>query len=283
MSVRERSVRVIVAAAVALVLVVFAAVQLASDSLYASAAAPSSFPSRIPEGFGLTVYRTLDRIAPAPYVESTLARAALSRGDTANALHYALRLPPNAVRNGLLARVAAARGEDVLAFEYAFVAPDIETVQASLLRMSATHPEDAYHLEERFRDRLMALETHPDAVAHAWWMLGVIASSMHGNWQSRAYDDYVRAAILSPLDVQHVLAAANEAVTIGRWDDAAHWYGRALEVNPASADAIAGLGIVAWDGRRDRAAADSGLAAARAIDPLSKLVATLERQLRARP
>lgn len=279
MFIAERSVRAIVFLVVALALLGFAAIQLASDSLYAGAATRGAFPTRVSAGYGLAIYRLLDRIAPAPYVESTLAREALLRGDTASAERYALRLPPDPVRNGLLANIAAARGRDVLAYEYAFAAPDIDGVQTTIARISARQPEVAYRLEERFRDRLISLQTHPDAVAHAWWMLGDIAASMPGAWQMRAYGDFVRAAQLAPLDVQNILAVANQAVTLQHWNDAERWYRRSLEVNPANADAIAGLGIVALEGRHDRTAAIDRLHAARAIDPSSRIVTTLEREL----
>ncbi len=266
-----------------MLLVGLASIQCASDSLYADASVAGAFPSRIPERFGVSIYRLLDRFAPAPYVESTLARQALSRGDTDAAEHYAVRLPPDAVRNGILANIARARGQDMLAFEYAFAAPDISGVQAVISNLRVKHPDDAYRLEERFRDRLIALQTHPDAVAHAWWMLADIAASMPGPWQSRAYDDYVIAAGLAPLDLQNLLGVADQAVTLGRWNEAARWYRRVLDVDPASADAVAGLGIVALVGHHDAATARRRLARARALDPSSRVAGALERKLRARP
>ncbi|MGA9946011.1 MAG: hypothetical protein WBP75_13340, partial [Candidatus Cybelea sp.] len=62
-------------AAVVALLIAFGAIQLASDSLAAGAAVRGTLPTRVPAGFGLTVYHALDRIAPAPYVEATLAQA----------------------------------------------------------------------------------------------------------------------------------------------------------------------------------------------------------------
>ena len=91
----------------------------------ASAAAPGSLPSRAPLGFGLAVYHALDRVAPAPYVESTLAAYSLSTGRAGEALRYALRLPASPARDELLARVAAAQGDASLALEYDLAAPDV--------------------------------------------------------------------------------------------------------------------------------------------------------------
>ncbi len=279
-----RAVRAIAFAVLALVLCCFGAIQFASDSLYAEAAAPHAFPSWIPKAFGMNVYRVLDRVAPAAYVESTLARSALQAGDTDRAWHYAVRLPAGAVRDGLLEQVAAARGETTLAFEYAFAAPDIAGVQTLIERMRIADPRGAYALEERFIARLDALQTHPDAVARGWWTLGTIAAQTAAPaWQTLAYRDYVKAAHLAPLDLTNVLGAANQAVTLRQWRDAQAWYRRALDVSPGNADAVAGLGIVDLQSRGDRKAAEQQLSRAAAADPSSALVRELQRELRARP
>ncbi len=65
--------------------------------------------------FGLAVYRMLDRIAPAPYVETSLSEEALTRGDAEAAERYALRLPASPIRDELLARVALMLGNVALA------------------------------------------------------------------------------------------------------------------------------------------------------------------------
>ena len=70
------------------------------------------FPDGFPARFGDAVYGVLDRLAPAPYVESTLAQRALERGDVRSAQRYALRLPASPSRDELLARIAGARGQD---------------------------------------------------------------------------------------------------------------------------------------------------------------------------
>ena len=92
--------------------VVFAVIQLASDGLAAVAAAPRTLPTRVPPAFAIAVYSTLDRVAPAPYVETSLAQAALARGDAAAAERFALRLPASPTRDELLARVAL--GEEIV-------------------------------------------------------------------------------------------------------------------------------------------------------------------------
>ncbi len=270
-------------AVLALMLVAFAFIQLASDSLYASAAAPGSFPARISATFGVRVYNALDRVAPAPYVESTLARAALQRGDRAAALRYAVRMPPSSVRDGLLEQIAAARGEQMLAYEYAFAAPDIDGVQRAIAHIRASDPRRAYALESRFLERLVELRTHPDAVAHAWWTLGTIASQLGDRDDLQlAYRDYVTSAQRAPLDLTNLLGAANQAFSLHDWRDAERWYRAAIEVNPAAADGIAGIGLVALNERNDRATALRQLRAAQAVDPHSPLVIELIRELHRR-
>ena len=262
----------------------FGIIQLASDALYSEVAAPGSFPTHISRNFGLRVYQMLDGVAPAPYVESTLARIALQAGDLDAAQKYAVHLPPSPVRDGLLEQIAAARGETMLAFEYAFAAPDIAGVQSSIDRLRKRDPKRAYVLEESFISRLSQLQTHPDAVAHGWWMLGTIAAQTPTRQsQELAYRDFVTAAQLAPLDLTNVLGAANEAVSLHDWSDAAKWYRDALNVNPATADAVAGLGIVALNENGDRNLAIAQLQRARAFDSRSPLADELERELRGKP
>ena len=121
---RYAPVLTILGAATAALLLGLAAVQFASDALHRNAAAPGTLPRAIPENAALAVYRALDRIAPAPYVEETLARHALDEGNADAAERYATRLPASPVRDELLARVALVRGQKRLALEYFLAAPD---------------------------------------------------------------------------------------------------------------------------------------------------------------
>jgi tetratricopeptide (TPR) repeat protein len=260
-------------------------IQIASDGLSSSIASPGSLPSHVSGGFGLRVYEWLDRIAPAPYVESNLARSALARGDAAAAEHYAVRLPASPTRNELLAQVARAQGLPALAFEYFFAAPDVDEVQREIFARSSTDPRNAYDDEVRFRDRLIVLTTHPDAVADAYWLGGKIAVRVvwtqrypHDYWQQRALVDFLTAVKLAPLNMKYVLAAANQALVMQDISDARRLYRHGVEIDPANADALAGLGIVSLRGG-DRADAQRYAARAYAIDASSGLVRELEREL----
>jgi hypothetical protein len=283
-------VRWIAGAVVVLLLLALAKVQLASDSLTAGAAAPGTFPTRVPSSFGRLVYTWLDRIAPAPYVETTLAQDALARGDAASAEHYALRLPASPVRDELLARVAQARGEKLLALEYFLAAPDADAVNAAAdAALASRDPAGAYRLEELLENRLAMLRTHPDAVAEAYWRMGRYANQMafvqiSGSpaqvaWLRRGRNALDAAVALSPLSERYAIEAANQADLLGDRARASQLFAQALAIDPASADAVAGLGVIAFqDG--DRAAAARYLTRARALDPQSLMVRALERDLR---
>lgn len=281
--------RWVVGAVVVLFLLALGKVQIASDSLTASAAAPGTLPTRIPPSYGRLVYAWLDRLAPAPYVETTLAQDALSRGDADAAQRYALRLPASAVRDELLARVAQMRGQPQLALEYFLAAPDAGAVEAAAEALAARHPEAAYRLEGLLETRLGLLRTHPDALAEARWRMGRFANrtawiAVPGSptqfaWLRQALHEFEAAVALSPLSERYAIEAANQADLLADRNRAATLFAQALAIDPASADAVAGLGVLAFQSG-DRAAASRYLNRARALDPQSLMVRALERDLR---
>ncbi len=211
--------------------------QFASEALCARAAAPHTIPRQIPPAFGERVYRVLDRIAPAPYVESSLAQLALERGDAAAAQHYALRLPASSNRDELLSRVAGARGSPQLAFEYALAAFDADAVAAEARRRAIDDPHAAYELEGLLAQRLSARTTHPDALAQTYWQMGLFAnetawrkvpgSAQQRAWLGRALADFERAARLAPLSERYVIADANQADLLGDRASAARLFRQA--------------------------------------------------------
>ncbi len=273
----------------AALLFAFGAIQLASDALASPAAAPGTLPTRIPASFGRAVYGVLDRIAPAPYVESTLARDALARGDASAAERYALRLPGSPARDELLARVALARGDRVLADEYFLAAPDPDAVDAAAQALVTRDPAAAYALEALLQAALARGGTHPDAVAQAYWRMGVLAnetafrqvpgSPAQRAWLRRGLRGFEAAVSLAPLSERYVVSAANQADLLGDRRRAAELFAQGVAIDPAGADALAGLGVIAWE-NGDAAAARAYLARARRIDPNSRMVRALERDLR---
>jgi hypothetical protein len=280
--------RAVTVAALTALLVALAVVQAASYALDARAAVAGSLPSRVPLSFGLAVYRALDRIAPAPFVEATLASQALGRGDFDAAQHYALRLPASPARDELLAQAARARGDAALALEYDLAAPDVDAVSQAASALADTDPEAAYDLELHLKDRLVLLTTHPDAVAEAYWNLGefgnrsawrkIPASAEQLAWLRRADANFESAASLAPLSEKYALAAGNQAALLGDFKLARAHFAQAAEIDPGAADPIAGLGIAAF-AAGDTAQARVYLSRARAIDPSAKMVRALERDL----
>jgi tetratricopeptide (TPR) repeat protein len=282
---------VTIAAVVSALCVALGTVQLASYSLQRSVAAPGTLPTYVSPRFGLAVYRVLDRIAPAPYVEATLAEQALESGDALSAQRYALRLPASPSRDELLARVARARGQRQLALEYFLAAPDVDAVQRSANALATRDPAAAYDLERLLKIRLALLRTHPDAVAEASWRMGLYAnrqawrqvpgSSLQTRWLRRGLRDFEGAVTLAPLSERYIIAAANQADLLGEASRAELLFRHGVDVDPASSDAIAGLGVMALR-RGDRATATRYLKKARAIDPDALMVRALERDLRSR-
>lgn len=281
--------RLILAVTAACAVVALGAVQLASDALNSDAAAPATLPRLISPAFGLAVYRLLDAIAPAAYVEATLAQQALTRGDSDAAERYAVRLPASPVRDEMLARAALLHGQSALAAEYFLAAPDPAAVDAAAQHLASQNPAAGHALEALLRERLSRSGTHPDAVAEASWQMGRLAnreawrqipgSAAQRRWLEQADGDFATAVRIAPLSGRYAVEAANQADLLGDRARAQRLFARAAEIDPGSADAIAGLGVVAWQ-NGDLPGAAAYLRRARTIDPSALMVRALERDLR---
>jgi len=231
----------------------------------------------------------LDRIAPASYVEVSLAQAELERGNSAAAQRYTLRLPGSPVRDELLARIALMRGEALLAREYFLAAPDPDAVTAAAEELAVKDPAAAYSLEKLLQVRLATTGTHPDAVAQTYWRMGRLAnrqawrqvpgSALQRAWLRRGLRDFEAAVNLAPFSERYLVAAANQADQLGGRTRAKQLFAQAVDIDPGSADALAGLGVIAWE-QGDRSRAQAYLTRARAFDPHSLMVRALERDLR---
>ena len=281
--------RLILGAFVGALILAFGAIQLASGALTSAAAAPGTLPKHVPLRLGVAVYRVLDRVAPAPYVEASLAQEALARGDAVAAEHFAVRLPASPTRDELLARVALTRGQVALAREYFLAAPDPTAVESAAEALAARDPAAGYELERLLQIRLARSGTHPDAVAETYWRLGRLAnreawlqvpgSARQRMWLERGLRAFEAAVSLAPLSERYVISDANQADLLGERRRAAALFAQGVDIDPASADAIAGQGVVAWE-NGDVNAAAAYLARARALDPFALMVRALERDLR---
>lgn len=253
-----------------------AGVQLGSDAILARAGEPVSLPAHLQAGFGVAIYKAVARVAQAPYVDGMLARAALDSGNLAQAQEYAERLPDSAKRSDVLGEIAQARGDERAARRYFVRAGDIEAVGRAVDALAPANPAAAYDLERGLTQRLEKSGTHPDAVAEAYWRMGQLA------WQESkrqlGMHDYMQAVTISPLSEKYLISAGFAAYELQNDDAAQQYFQRVIGVNPASADAYAGAGMIALR-RGDRARAAQLAGRARAIDPHAHALLTLDKQL----
>jgi hypothetical protein len=257
-------------------LAALATVQVGSDAIFANAAAPYSFPAALAPQNGEVIYSAIAGVAPAAYVNDMLARAALQRGDLAAAQRYVLRLPASAARSEWLARLAQVRGDERASLEHFIDAGDVFAIDRLVRQLAPRDPAAAYALETKLKNRLEQGGTHPDAVAEAYWRLGVIAAQQHR--QALALANYRHAVGLSPIAGKYLLSAGFQAYDLHLMLEAQHDFARAIGVDPASADAYAGAGLVALS-LGNRAAAQAYAAQSRALDARARALQTLQTQL----
>jgi O-antigen ligase/tetratricopeptide (TPR) repeat protein len=259
-------------AAAAVVLVACALMQLASDALYAGAAAPASVVARLGK-LGAGPYAALERVAPLPFVEAALATYDVNGGWLRDAARHAALLPPGPVRSDLEARIAQREGRDADAVRAFLDAGDDEALQPIVYRLAVTgRVRDAYELERCILDRLAAIGTRPNAVADSSWRLGLLARRLGDD--TEAARDFERATSAAPLNTKYLFDAGVLALQRRDPARAAVYFTRIVQTDPADADGVAGLGLAAIE-RGDRAEAARLSSRARAINPR----ATLERSL----
>jgi O-antigen ligase/tetratricopeptide (TPR) repeat protein len=264
--------------ALGVVIVVCAFVQLGSDALFARAAAPSSLAAHLPPSAGTRVYETLERAAPLPFVEAMLTGDALERGDLDAASAHAARMAPGTLRNEDQARIALARGRHDEAVRRFLEAGDDAALQADVVTLMRTgRAREAYALEDRVRRRLVASKTRPNAVADSWWRLGRLAVRMHD--VPEAERDYAHARALAPLNTKYLIESGMLALQRRHADPARALFARAAEVDPGSADAVAGMGLAALDAG-DRGDAERLAARALRMNARAPLELRLQRRLR---
>jgi O-antigen ligase/tetratricopeptide (TPR) repeat protein len=266
-----------VTAIVCVALLSCAFVQLASDAVFARAGAPLSLPSHLDPALGTALYRTIERVAPLPFVEATLADAALRDGDLDAASAHAARLPEGTVRSAALARIAQARGKTGEATALYLDAGDDRALQRYVDRLSADgRYRAAYDFEARVLDRLAAAPTRPNAAADGWWRLGRLAVRLHRPREAKA--DFARADAVAPLNTKYLIDAATLALEERDWPTAATLFAKTRQIDPGSAAATAGLGLASLR-RGDVAQARRLSEAASAIDARTPLAKRLKVEL----
>jgi O-antigen ligase/tetratricopeptide (TPR) repeat protein len=269
-------VRVAAIATIVLVCAVCSFVQVASDAIYAPVAAPGSVVARLGT-LGARPYAAIERIARLPFIEAALATYALDHGDLRAASARAMRLPNGPERSDLLGRIAERRGDQAPAIREYLDAGDDEALQRIVYALvRADRLADARGLERRVLDRLLALGLRPNDVADAWWRLGVIESRQRDlTGAGRAFYAAVQAA---PLNTKYRLYDGMNALFLGQFERASASFEAIVSIDPADADAVAGLGMIALE-RGDRAAAARYSARANATNDRATVAAVLSEAL----
>lgn len=216
-------------------------------ALFSDAASAGSFPAHIERSTGERIYRTLERIAPSDTVEAMLARDDLAHHRLQDAGRRIVRMAAGAQRSELQGQLAAAQGRMEDALSAYLAADDVDALQLEVDRLArAGRPIAAYDFERRIVKRLATQTTHPDALAEGWWRLGQLASRLAAQdsrekWLTRGQQDYERALGLAPFSEKYLLAAGFQALALDNPNTALIFFSRAIDVNPASAEAYAGL------------------------------------------
>ncbi len=275
------------AAAVA-ALLALAALQFVSGSLLSTYATPESLVARLPGGAGERVAAwTGDWILP-PTLRLVLARQAVAEGDLAQAQRRIDALPPSRDRAALAGQIAEQRGDHAAALSNFLVAGDLAGLEREeqFVEQSGDIVR-AVALQREIVSRLERDPTQPDALAEAWWRLGLVeetdayhhAIDARRPFGLRSIAAYEHAVALAPLSEKYLIAAGSQELNLDDADRALAYFERARDVDPTSAQAWVGLGEVALY-RGDRAAAQRYLARARRLDPSLPAVHRLGAKLR---
>ena len=260
-------------------------VQIASDAVFARSAAANSLASHLSPAWGVAMYERIERIAPMDFVEATLARAAIDRHDWAGAERYLARMGPSARKDDLEGLARRDRGDTAGAMRFFVAAQDDAAVQAEVgAREDRGDLKSATALESELRARLAENAIHPDLLAEADWHLGKLdteqAQRELGNrgLLEAGMREYRAAIALAPFSDKYLLAAGTQALDLGDAAGAGVYFRRALEADPASAEAFGGLALVA---RREGnpVAARQYAERSRAIDPAARLLQRFDREL----
>lgn len=261
-------------------------IQFGSAALFGAAAAPASIPAHLSEPAGERVFRAVARFVPMTFVNQMLAMSALRSNRLADVEMYARRMPVSAARSEIEARLALAQGKRAVAMQKFVEADDVDALTAESARLAAKGDiPAAFALEKQIGQRLIASGTHPDAVAESYWRSGILAERL-GALQKTQADRWMRTALryygdahaLAPFSEKYLLAAGTQAMRLHDGRLARTYFQNTLTIDPESADAFAGLGILALD-RGDRAAAATFLARGRAINPNSEMLLELGHRL----
>jgi tetratricopeptide (TPR) repeat protein len=281
--------RLLAGIAIAALVLALAGVQLLSSIALRGSAERGAWVQFVPP----RVAGWVDRLPPGaplpPALGLVLARNALAAGDLTLAERDIARLSPSRDRSALAGRLAEARGDSTAAVADYLAAGDLAGLERRIAELvGAGRIPAALDLQRAAIAKLQGDRTQADALAHAYFALGrleetaayalAVGSPERHARELDSRDAYRNAVALAPLDESNVLAYANQLLNVGELDAAKRTFGRARDLDPASAEPLAGLGEIALrQGRPARARAY--LLRARAIDPSSNAVRRLAHEL----
>jgi tetratricopeptide (TPR) repeat protein len=242
-------VRIILTVLAACAVVLAGCVQLASTALFGDLAPAPAFPRIVSPAIGFAIARPLANPHAPALLRAAYARALLHRDDVTGADAIVQALPATAERFELAGAIAQRRGDFSSAAQAYLAARDVEHAQSLV---------DALERSGRL-DAAIALET--DLVAHSTgavdaenhavtlWRLGQLTQARavqqppaRARQLSRdALHYYDEALALAPSDETFLLAAGQQAFTLGDRASALTYYQRALDAVPNSVDARRGL------------------------------------------
>ncbi len=276
-------------AALAALVAVLGCIQVLSSIALRATAQRGSWVQLVPPGVAARVDRLLPGPPLPPALGLVLARNALAAGDLPLAERDIARLPPSRDRTALAGRLAEARGDTAVAVRDYLAADDLAGLERRVGELErAGQLAAALDLQQAAVAKLQTDRTQADALAHAYFALGrlqetasyalAVGSAPRHAHELEARDAYGHAVALAPLDENYILAYANQLLNVGELESAKRAFGRARDVDPASAEPVAGLGEVAL--REGSAArARSYLVRAQALDASSDAVHRLAREL----
>jgi tetratricopeptide (TPR) repeat protein len=267
--------RIAVVVAVAALFAALAALQLVSSAVLRDYAQPGSLIALLPDGLDAALFGRDAQRAPTPALRLLLARQAILEHDYALADLRIRHLPESHDRAQLAGALAEARGEHDDAIRNYLVAGDLLGLEREETRIAGSGDTGgAVRLQREIVASLENDRTQPDALAEAWWRLG-LAEQLDGYmhypidsrrpWALRSIRAYENAVALAPLSERYLVAAGSQELNLG--DDAAaqRYFERARDADPTSAQSWLGLAEVALR-RGDKAAVHRYLQRARHID-----------------
>jgi tetratricopeptide (TPR) repeat protein len=227
---------------------VLGSVQFASMAIYGDLARAPAVPALLTPAAGLALGRPLESPRAPAALRIAYARAVLHRGDVATAAAIVATLGDGPEVADLRGQLAQARDDPSAALPWYARARDFERAQRLIDGIDAAgNVWEAARLEARLVDVLGGAAD--DGVrARALWRWGQISQEQAARGPGaggvaalHALELYQRALQLAPNDETYLLAAGQQALTVGDKAAAAGYYSRALEAVPNSADARAGL------------------------------------------